>query len=37
MTMRYIGSALTEREAVRRYLVSMQRAAEAISAAASSR
>lgn len=35
ITMRYIGSALTEPEAVRRYLASMQRAAEGIATAAS--
>jgi IclR family mhp operon transcriptional activator len=33
ITVRYIGSALTEREAVRRYLASMRRAAEAIAIA----
>jgi hypothetical protein len=33
MTMRYIGSALTEQEAARRYLGSMQHAADGIAAA----
>jgi len=36
ITLRYIGSAITEREAARRYLVSMERAAAAIAAAAES-
>jgi IclR family mhp operon transcriptional activator len=35
MTLRYIGSALAEQEVARRYLVSMQRAAESIAAASS--